>query len=440
MRAVDRIDSSSNLFVRLALRPGEGAALVWSSLYFYLLLSAYYILRPIRDNIGAIVDPRKLSWLFTATLFAMLLLHPIFAALVARLPRQRFIAWTYRFFIVCLALFFLIFRNEGHTPSLLTGGTFFVWVSVFNLFVVSVFWSHLTDLYRPRQSKRLFGVIALGGTLGAVSGAGITSVLSSVFSAAQLLLVSAVILELAVHVSSMLERERQNLIAAAESDGDHAPPCDSAAERIGGRFWDGIVAVLRSPYLLNISFLMLLYTITTTFIYFEQAEITRAVFATDSAGRTRYFANVDLLVNTITAVVQLFATGKLLRYLGVGMALILVPLLSMVGFAALAFWPTLSVLAAFWILRRAGNYALTQPARQVLYTVLSRSDKYKAKNFNDTFIYRFGDQAGAWSYAGLSALGLSAAALSLLMVPISLGHTVVSWWLGQHYRRLESDG
>jgi AAA family ATP:ADP antiporter len=379
------------------VREGEVAAVVWSCAYFFFVLSSYYVLRPIRDEMGVAGGAKNLAWLFTATLVGMLLVHPLFTALVARLPRRRFVPLIYRFFILNLIVFFVLFRIGDAAPAVWIGRVFFVWTSVFNLFVVSVFWSLMTDLYRPSQSQRLFGLVAVGGTLGAVLGASITSGLSQFLSAASLLLVSALLLEIAAWSARALDGEEEKVARAAAVD---EPASARAPEKlIGGGVLEGTRDVARSPYLLGIAGLMLLFTFTSTFLYFQQADIIGTV--KDPQARTQLFANIDLAVNVLTLVAQVFLTGRVLRWLGVGVALAFLPVLTLVGYGILATAPAVAVLVVFQVLRRAGNFAIQRPAREVLYTVLPRTEKYKAKNFNDTFVYRLGDQIGAWSYTAI---------------------------------------
>ena len=375
----------------------------------------------------------KLAWLFTATLVAMLLVHPLYTALVARLPRRRFVPLIYRFFILNLVVFFLLFRFTDPAHSVWIGRVFFIWTSVFNLFVVSVFWSLMADLFRPSQGQRLFGLVAVGGTLGSILGASITSGLSHLLSAASLLLVSAVLLEVAAQSARALDREGATLTAAAD-DGAGSPP----EKVIGGGVLEGIWHVARSPYLLGIAVLMLFFTITSTFLYFQQADIVGSALK-DRQARTRVFANIDLAVNVLTLVTQIFVTGRVLRWLGVGVALAFLPVLTLIGSTILAAAPVLAVLVVFQVLRRAGNFAIQRPAREVLYTVLPRTEKYKAKNFNDTFVYRLGDQVGAWSYTAIGWVGLGLSGLALTMVPLSAAWLVLALSLGARHRRLRAD-
>ncbi len=416
------------------IREHEAGAVFWSCAYFFFLLCSYYVIRPIRDEMGVRGGVENLPWLFTGTLVGMLLVHPLFTALVSRWPRRRFVPLTYGFFILNLGAFFLAFRAADAAAGVWVGRVFFIWVSVYNLFVVSVFWSFMTDFYRPSQAKRLFGLVAVGGTLGAVFGSTITSALARAFGPVNLLLVSGVLLGVAVVAAAALERHQARV--SLDADEPAAPAAQPGGEVIGGRVLEGIRDVARSPYLLGIAVLMLLFTVTSTFLYFQLADIVSRTFAADSAGRTRLFANIDLAVNALTLLTQLFLTGRVLRWLGMALSLAFLPALTLAGFSLLWGAPVLAVVVAFQVLRRAGHFAIERPAREGLYTVLSRAEKYKAKNFNDTFVYRVGDQVGAWSYRLMGGLGLGASGLAAAMVPVSIVWVLVALWLGRRYRQI----
>jgi AAA family ATP:ADP antiporter len=420
------------------VREHESLALVASCAYFFFVLSAYYVIRPVRDEMGVAGGVQNLAWLFTGTLVGMLLLHPLFTALVARFPRRRFVPLIYRFFILNLVVFFLVFGAADPGQAVWVGRVFFVWTSVFNLFVVSVFWSFMTDLYRPAQSQRLFGLVAVGGTLGAILGSTITSALVPVVGPVNLLLVSALLLEIAARAARVLDGQEASLARDARPEEATAVG-EEGTEVIGGGVFDGIRHVARSPYLLGIAALMLLFAIASTFLYFQQAAIVARVFEGDPQARTRLFAGIDLAVNVLTLVTQIFVTGRMLRWLGVAVSLAVLPLMSLIGFGILGSAPVLAILVVFQVLRRAGNFAIQRPAREVLYTVLPRTDKYKAKNFNDTFVYRVGDQLGAWSYTAIAWLGLGLSGLALTMVPLSAVWLLLALWLGGRYRRLLTD-
>jgi AAA family ATP:ADP antiporter len=438
------------------IRQGEGAPLFLSGFYYFLLLCAYYIIRPIRDDMGAEGGVENLAWLFTGTLVGMMILHPIYSAIVSRMPRRQFIAVVYRFFMVQLLVFYALFQVLEGVSEVWAGRVFFIWTSVFNLFVISVFWSLVNDVFRPSQSKRLFGVIAVGGTAGALTGSAITSFLAAGLGAITLLLVSAVLLEVAARVSRYLSDVEQTLAMAAIADEalkkdtdikDLEVPEESMVrdqvnakqtEVIGGGMFDGVRHVMSSRYLLGIAALMLLFTVVSTYLYFMQIAIVTEAVGDDRDARTQLFANRDLIVNAITLIVQMFLTGRILRWLGIGISLALLPVISFVGFGLLAVAPVLMVVIGFDVLRRAGNFAIQRPARESLYTVVSRTDKYKAKNFNDTFVYRVGDQLGAWSYTAMMYFGLGLTGLGLTMLPVSLIWVFLALWLGKQYKQINS--
>ena len=310
--------------------PDEAGIVLLSAAYFFFILSAYYVLRPIRDGMGVAGGVENIPWLFTATLAGMLVAHPVFASIVSRWPRKRFVTVTYRFFMLNLLVYYLLLTVLGEgTAAVWVGRTFFVWISVFNLFVVSVFWSFMTDIYRERQSRRLFGLIGVGGTVGGIVGSSITAFLVGVLSLPTLLWFSIVLLECAVLCLKGLDRR----VGGRPSSDVPSSDAPSSAEVIGGSALDGIRRVLASPYLLGICAFMLLFTIGSTFLYNIQAEIVSRTFS-DTTQQTSVFARIDLAVNTLTLVTQLFLTGRLMKWLGVGVTLAILPLISMVGFLA----------------------------------------------------------------------------------------------------------
>ena len=403
------------------VKPNEFRALLLSFLYYFLILSSYYIIRPIRDDFGAAGGLENLPWMFTGTLVVMLVANALFSALVARYTRRRFIPVAYRFLIANLLIFFALLFFVSKPNQIWIGRAFFVWTSVFNLFVVSVFWAFMVDVFNSDQGKRLFGLISVGGTLGAIVGAAITATLVRRIGSINLMLISAFLIEL----SAQCVRLFPAVLTDRDADGRSK---DETA--VGGGIWSGIVHNFKSPYLLGISAYMLLYSITSTLLYFQQIGIAASVF-TDRAARTAFFAKIDLAVNILTVVAQAFITGRLLKWLGVGVTLAILPALSVIGFGGLGIAPTLTLLVVFLTVRRAGNYAFARPARETLFTVISREDKYKAKNFIDTVVYRVGDQIGAWTTPALGWLGLNMAGVSLVAAPLAAVWLVVSLWLGK---------
>ena len=411
------------------VEPAEVRALGWSWLYIFCVLFSYYILRPIRDEMCVAGGVEHLPWLFTGTLLGMIAVNPPFAALVARLPRARFIAVSYRFFIVNLLFFGLALHGASAEQNIWIGRLFFIWTSVFNLFVVSVFWALMVDVFDAGQGKRIFGFIAAGATLGGIFGSSLTASLAPHVGTLYLLLISAALLEVAVFCVRRLSRLSDALQQKVTVPKDEVV--------IGGSIFSGLRHALSSSYLVNVSLYLLLFATTSTFLYFQQAEIARQAFA-DRGARTAFFARVDLSVNILTLGAQLFLTGRVLRWIGVALTLAILPLLSAFGFGALAATPTIAVLVLYQVVRRAGNFAFARPTREVLFTVVPREDKYKAKSFIDTVVYRLGDQVGAWSYAGLGFLGLGMTGISLVAVPLSVLWLINGIWLGRRQQRFEA--
>ncbi len=405
------------------VRRDEIGALLLSGAYFFCILSAYYVLRPIRDEMGVAGGVRNIPLLWTGTLIVMLLVNPLFAAIVVKLSRKRFVSITYRFFMANLVIFFAVLQLVPEAQSVWVGRVFYVWTSVFNLFIVSVFWAFMADVFRLEQSKRLFGFIGAGGTLGGLVGASLTAFLVELVGPAYLLLVSVVLLEAGVF---FVRRLSHWFVTLNEAGGRSAAP----EQPIGGSVLAGITHVFRSTYLLGICAYMLLFTIASTVLYIQQLEIAERYLA-DSGSRIAFFAKIDLAVNALTLMTQIFLTGRLIKLLGVAVTLTLLPAVCVVGFTTLGVAPTLAVLVVFQVLRRAGNFAVARPTRETLYTVVNREDKYKAKSFIDTFVYRGGDQIGAWSYAALGLLGLSSAGIAFATVPIAGVWLVVGFWLGR---------
>ena len=410
----------------VAVEADEVRPMLLSALYFFLIMAGYFIIRPLRDEMGIAGGVRNLPWLFTGTLVGMLLAHPIYTAMISRLPRHRFIPLSYNLFAGCMLVFLVLLSTLGETQTVWVGRVFYIWTSVFNLFVVSIFWSVMADIFKPGQGARIFGFIAVGGTAGAIVGSAVTAIMAGQIAPRFLLLVSIACIELAVIIALTLLRSGSPDLSP-EAAGAENPAGD---EVIGGGVMAGIAAVFRSPYLLGIVAYMLFYTVTSTFLYFEQAEIVSAVFA-DGAARTVFFARLDLAVNILTIITQIFITGRIVRFIGIAMALAWLPLVSVIGFFGLGLAPTLGVIAAFQIIRRASNYAVTRPCREMLYTVLPRETKYKAKNFIDTFVYRAGDQVGAWSYAGMGLLGLGMTGIAFAAIPLAGAWMGVGLWLGR---------
>jgi AAA family ATP:ADP antiporter len=410
------------------VKPNEVRALWLGFILFFVVLAGYYVIRPIRDNIGA-TQFENLWWMFTVVLVAMIVANALFSMIVARMSRRKFIPIAYRFFILNLVIFFVLMQFMPPGKQRWVDGCFFVWVSVFNLFATAVFWGFMTDIFTNEQGKRLFGFIAVGGSLGGMLGPLITASLVHRVSTGVLLLICAGMLEIAAQSIRFFPAEFRR------SDSKSAEDAAAAEKPIGGKFWDGVTHICKSPYLFGLFLFILLYTLTSTWTYFQQSELTK-VGIVDKAARTAFFAKLDLSVNTLTLLLQIFLTGRLMKFLGVTVTLLFMPVLSLFGFAAMGLVPVLTVLAIFQVARRASTFAFMRPAREVLFTVLRREDKYKAKSFIDTFGYRCGDQFGAWSYGGMQALGLSLSTISYVAVPVVACWCGLGVWLGRKQRAL----
>jgi ATP:ADP antiporter, AAA family len=404
------------------VRPSEVPALAWSWLYIFSLLSSYYIMRPIRDQMGVAGGVNNLQWLFTGTLIGMLVLNLPFSWLVQTFPREKFIAISYRFFAANILLFALALYAATPEQTIWVGRIFFIWTSIFNLFVVSIFWQMIVDVFTSEQGKRLFGFIAAGATLGAISGSAFTVSTVEHMAPTYLMIGAAVMLEVAVFCVRRLSGLSSSLSERPVAEQSEAP--------IGGTLLSGFRDALSSGYLLNVSLFLLLYAVTSTFLYFQQAAVVSHSFESRAA-QTAFFASVDLGVNVLTLAVQLFLTGRILKRFGVGTTLSMLPVFSVIGFGAVALIPTLASVVGFQLIRRAGNFAIARPTREVLFTVLPREDRYKAKSFIDTAVYRLGDQLGAWSFALLTTLGLGLTQVSVVAAAVSGCWLANSWWLGR---------
>ena len=398
--------------------PGEAARVVFAFSAFFLVLCSYYILRPVRDEMAVRFGADKLQWLFSATFAFTLLVVPLFGWLVRTLPRHRVLPLVYSFLVVNL-LGFQALLAASATP--LAAATFFVWLSVFNLFVVSLFWSRMGDCFSTGESHRLYGYIAAGGTCGALAGPALTAVLARHLSASHLLTLSAILLGLAIVCVLAVRR--------SGSIGENAP------RPVGGSVVAGIPLVMKLPDLRGIALLVLCYTTVSTVLYVEMVRLVGAEFA-DAGERTSFFARLDLAVNVSALTLQLLGTRKVVSRFGLRTALPIVPLLLVGVLGALAAWRGLLAVAATQVLHRSGEYALGKPGREMIYTTLDAESRYKAKNFIDTAVYRAGDAGSSWAIAGLRSLGLDAFLFAAL--PAALLWMAKAFKLGERHDRHQS--
>jgi AAA family ATP:ADP antiporter len=401
--------------------PQERIAALWSFAYFFTLLAGYYVLRPLRDQMGIMGGVRNLPWMFTATFVTLLVAQPLYGELVKKLPRARFIPIVYHFFVVNLALFWLLLKLKIDTA--MVARAFYVWVAVFSLFAVAVFWSFMADLFTADQGKRLFGFIGAGGTAGALLGPVITIGLSESLAPMNLLIVAMILLELAVFCVWRLER------AATVHDGPRVEP-----ERLGGSAFAALPELIRSPYLLGIAVWIALQSYCATMLYFEQIHMV-AAHVYGAGAQTRTFAAIDLAVNLLTLATQVVVTGRLLKRFGTGVAAATLPAIYVVGFLAVFLMPTLAVVLVLQVIQRWFHFAFSNPARQVFYTVLNREQKYKAKNLIDVVVYRGSDALFGWVFDIFQILGLKLGSIALIAAPVSAAWLILSLVLGRAQER-----
>jgi len=401
----------------------EVRPLGWSFLYFFCLLCGYYILRPVRDEMAIEGGVQHLPWMMTATFVTLLVATPLFGYVSARIPRDRLLLAVYAFFASHLVGFFVLMSS--HVTPHWIARVFFVWLSVFNLFVVSVFWSFMADIFRPEQGTRLFSIIAAGGSTGAMVGPLVTTGLTYVIPIPGLMLVSAALLGVCWWCIRALDHW-------SKQHGGQV--VDRPGRAMGGSMWAGIRLTLSSPYLLGICAYLFVLTTTATFLYLEQTRLVSEHVASPQ-GRTRLFAIVDLVVNVITFLTQLFMTGPMINRFGFASALVFLPAASVVGFAVIGVMPVLLAFLLFTIVRRVGEYAIAKPAREVLFTVVGREEKYKAKNFIDTAVSRGGDAATGWMVNGIKALGIGATQIAWALVPLACLWAYLGWFLARQEER-----
>lgn len=423
-------EPSQTILVRwvesLGAKREELVPLAWAFAYFFCLLCGYSILRPVRDEMAIEGGLKNLPWMMSGTFLAMLAATPLFGWLSARYTRDRLLLTVYTFFITNLVAFYVLMTSHV-SPEWVARG-FFIWLSVFNLFVVSVFWSFMDDIFTPEQGARLFGVIAAGGSSGAIVGPLLTTGLTSVFPVPVLMLASTAFLLLCLGCIFRLDQWSR-----VRSEHHRPHPGDP----LRGSFLAGIRLTFSSPYLLGICGYLALLTMTATFLYFEQTRLV-AEYLDQPEARTRLFSSLDLVTNLLTWLTQVFITKGVISRFGLVAGLLFLPAVSVMGFIGIALWPTLMVYVIFSVLRRVGEYALSKPSREVLFTIVSREEKYKAKNFIDTAISRGGDASTAWLVTGVKTLGATTAHIAWALVPLMLAWAWLAAMLARQHKHQTS--
>jgi AAA family ATP:ADP antiporter len=394
--------------------------LLWATTYGFFIMFSYYILRAVRDEISS-ADRGNLQILWTAVFFVMLVAVPLYSWLASKFSRGVFVPLANRFFIACLIGFWLCLALLPEAARPWIDRVFYVWTSVFALFVVTVFWGLLADCFDNSQAKRMFGFIAVGSSIGGMVGSSLTAGLAEIVPTFSLLLIACIPLEAASWCALTLHRRfgTGNILVQGE-----------AARAIPGNAWTGMKAVFASRYLMGIATFIVLMTFVSTMLYFQQANLVADAFS-DRGVRTAFFAKVDLVVSIFTVIFQVYLTARIIKWLGIGRTLLLVPVAVALGFVALGIYPTLAVLVVVQVAYRAGRYGLTKPAREILWTVLSREAKYKSKPFIDAAVYRGGDLVSGWIYTGLAAIGLSIGAIAIVAAPVAALWAMVGLSLGR---------
>lgn len=405
----------------LGIREDELAPAICGFAFFFFLFCGYFMLRPIRETMGIQAGVDQLQWLFTATFVATLAVVPLFGWLSARVPRATLLTWVYAIFALTMVGFAVLLHLRP--DSVWAARTFYVWLSVFNLFVVSIAWSLMADVFRMESAKRLFALIAAGASAGGLTGPLAGGLLAGTLGPAGLLLLSALLLAATLPLKQWLLRWRG-------ANREDVPPGDMQRPIEGG-ILAGLARVFQSPYLLGISLLVILLAALSTFLYMEQARLVAQAFP-DTAQRIRVFGALDFTVQALSLLSQVFITGRVAAWLGLRFLLTVVPLAVAAGFLALAAFPVFGVLAAAMIVRRVGEYALIRPGREMLFTAVPPEDKYKTKNVIDTVVYRAGDAASGWVKTGVDMLGYGAALIALLGAACALVAAAVGYGLGRH--------
>jgi len=406
-----------NMLAKLVdFREGEVVPCLLSAVYFFCLLFGYFMLRPLRDSMGLDGGIDSLHRLFLITLAIMVVANIAFGFVASRVPRRVFVPLVYWLGVTCIGVFLAIFLTLGESTSPIVGKVFYVWLSVFNLFAVTVFWGFMADVFSLAQSKRLFGFIGVGGTSGAICGSAFTGTLATHLGEVGLFACAAVLIAFAGLTATTLARREDT--RAGKPVGN-----------LSGASWAGLVEIIRSPYFMGIAAYVALFTILSTLVYFEKARVVSAI-AEDREARAQILALIEMGGQILTLFIQLFLTGRLVRRIGVGSLLTFVPVVTLAGFIGLAAVPGLLTIAILDAARRACNHALSRPARETLFTVVPREEKYKAKSAIDTFVYRGGDSVGTlldmWS---TRSAAIAAGGGLLLAAPLCTAGIALSFFL-----------
>jgi ATP:ADP antiporter, AAA family len=417
--------SATHLERIFGIEPTETKAVVTSFVYFFFLMASYFILRPLRDTMGTVYGVAHLQELFTGTFVVSFIAAPIFAGFASRVRLATFLPWVYGFIAITMVAFYILFQRVVNDRWV--AAAFYIWLSTFHLITISVFWSLMADIFSSPQAKRLFGVIAAGGTFGTVAAPAFITFFVKTIGTNNLLLISAAGFTLCAFLVRILETEKRELVAS-----DTEAQKTTLEKSLGGNPFDGFALLFRSRYLLMIALFLLLMTWISTVIYFQLGDLISKDFASRAA-RTQAYATIDLAANSVALIIQLFGTGRFIRRFGVTVGLLLNPIIMVVAFLAVAFSPVLIVLGSIQVVRRFSEYAIAKPSRDMLFTVVDQQAKYKAKNVIETVVYRFGDLTSAWLSAIILPFGV--AGLAIFGILISAIWFPIAFLLGRQYER-----
>ncbi|MBT5241390.1 MAG: MFS transporter [Rhodospirillaceae bacterium] len=440
-----------NFFKRTAkIESHELRAVLVSFVYLFCLMASYYTMRPLRDALASEVASEDLKFLWTGTFVASTLAALVFGWVVSRYKVSSCLPWIYGFFIINIGIFYVLMGGYplGSTDTMtapvlntwpivlaevkvstVVACVYYVWLSVFNMFVVSVFWSFLADRYSKDQSKRLFGFVAAGGSAGAALGPLATAAIVTDVGVENMLLIAAIVLSITLICIRDLTRH---------THGGQSEEQQQRASKVGGSAWSGFAMLFKDPYLIAIAVFVMLYTFISTIFYVAQVDLVRAAFETREA---RYAVNavVDGVVNGLAIFTQLFVTSRIAGKWGFVFLLACMPAFMVFAFFALSAFPVLMMILSLQVVRRAGNYAMTRPGREMLWTVVDRDRKYKAKNVIDTSVYRGADLINIWIENGLRSAGFGLAQIALVGSGVAAAWCGVSIWLGKTAEKRKSE-
>jgi AAA family ATP:ADP antiporter len=428
----DKAPSSFAKLLRSAavIEPYEVRAVVLSMLFFFLLFGSYSIVKPVRDAMGTVYGMANIQELFTGTFIASFLLAPLYSALASRIKLSTFLPWVYGFVAASILMFYVLFETAGDRDRWVAAA-FYVWVSTFNILIISVFWTFMADIFSRTQAKRLFGFVAAGGTLGGIAGPLVATVLVKSVGNNNLMLISALGFVLTAVLVRMLTAEKQRMVEAGV-ESQHT----TLDRKLAGNPLDGFKLLFRSPYLLLLALFLLLMTWISTIVYIQLGDLISKAFESREA-RTQAYATIDLLVNGAAVFIQLFGTGRIISRFGVTTGLLINPIIMVLAFVAVLFSPVLMVLGGIQVLRRVAEYAVAKPTREMLFTVVDQESKYKAKNVIDTVVYRFGDVSSAWVSSFILPFGVGG--MAIFGVIVAAVWFPIAYVLGKRYESVRGN-